>query len=491
MVSGYGDAASCRFLSPLGVNLGQPTTAPVACGAGVDGIVALSPSGKIGVIGGNAPNFATTGVGLFNADLSPGPEAVAMPFPGRSVARDAGDHFYGIDANGGAYQYDATAAQTAAYGIPPPVGFYSALAVNPAGTIGYYTILGGPDVFAWNLAGDVSLGTFKTKAGYKVFHNALLCLSNGDLVIGWEKAGNPGILERYNSAGVLQMTYTMPGTRPTPIVLTPGLTTASFWCIYYDASLSTFSGVQYTEYSASADTILNQFPPEDGTFEFDSPMTVLLVDVDVVTGTLIVQKLTSPSGGLDSFDFTAVGVGTPASFSLTDGAQQIFAAVDPDVAHAILETAASGWSTSYASSNGSPHTALVIPAGETVTLVVTNRYTQPTIVYQMRRLRRFQIKYFQNREIFLDRIEFVLQQADALSNGQGSDPKLSFRLSPDGGRTWGPTIFLGLGKTGEYAHRTYFTRVGHGRDLYGEVSWTDPVFNALIDCLIDYNVGRA
>ena len=58
--TGFGDATYMRFYSPDGVKLDQPVANPVP-GTGVDGIVSIPTSDVFAVVGGNAPNFGTTG----------------------------------------------------------------------------------------------------------------------------------------------------------------------------------------------------------------------------------------------------------------------------------------------------------------------------------------------------------------------------------------------------------------------------------------------
>lgn len=90
------------------------------------------------------------------------------------------------------------------------------------------------------------------------------------------------------------------------------------------------------------------------------------------TGTIEVHKVTSPGGSAQSFDFTAAGGLTPTTFALIDGGVQTF----PDLAvgdgYSIAETAVTGWSTSFAVSNGSPPDNIAVGGGETVVVTVTN-----------------------------------------------------------------------------------------------------------------------
>ena len=98
-------------------------------------------------------------------------------------------------------------------------------------------------------------------------------LTNGDVIIAWRHANN---VKRYNAAGTLQATYTLPGSL-NPMALAYGLNPATtFWVGAY-SSAATFSSTTVYEVRISDGTILNQFDPEDGSFEFDSSFTVLAV----------------------------------------------------------------------------------------------------------------------------------------------------------------------------------------------------------------------
>jgi hypothetical protein len=57
----------------------------------------------------------------------------------------------------------------------------------------------------------------------------------------------------------------------------------------------------------------------------------------------------------------------------------------------------------------------------------------------------------------------------------GSDPRVMFRQSKDGGKTWGIERWRSAGKTGEYATRIMWDRIGSGRRRVIEVSTTDNI----------------
>ncbi len=291
LFGGFGDSAM-QIRSPLGVVLTPPITMPVA-GAGLGGLVALA-DGKIAVTGIKSPLNDAYGTslnwGVFPAQLSSlsgtnsGPNVT-------SIAHNYGQKFYGLlpCAAAGSVLVDGFETRgdykvlrfndsghisgTYDLGFNDFPNAY-ALGVNAGETAAYYAKrVTGDTVSKVTLPGLVTT-TFVTFATWSVYDNGILVLSNGDVVIGWWKAGAAGSIRRYNSAGVLQQTTTL-GVGFAPICLTPGLTDATFWCSYYSAA-ATFSGVTVTEFTTATGLPTgNSFDPVDGTFQFDGPFCVL------------------------------------------------------------------------------------------------------------------------------------------------------------------------------------------------------------------------
>jgi len=92
------------------------------------------------------------------------------------------------------------------------------------------------------------------------------------------------------------------------------------------------------------------------------------------TGTIIVQKITIPSGLLTDFDFTASGGLSPTSFSLQDGESQIFSGLAAAGGYSIVETPEAGFTTTVEVSNdpSNDNTNITVGPGETVTVIFTN-----------------------------------------------------------------------------------------------------------------------
>ena len=67
----------------------------------------------------------------------------------------------------------------------------------------------------------------------------------------------------------------------------------------------------------------------------------------------------------------------------------------------------------------------------------------------------------------------------------GTNPQAVLRHSDDGGHTWSPERYAGVGKTGETTRRVKFNRMGstrrnNGLDRIFELSSTDPFPVALL-----------
>ena len=98
--------------------------------------------------------------------------------------------------------------------------------------------------------------------------------------------------------------------------------------------------------------------------------TVTCTFTNTKKGTVIIDKVTNPSGDPQSFDFTTNLPG--GSFSLTDQAAPKSVSVAPGT-YSVSETVPAGWDlTSATCSDGSAVNAINVAAGETVTCTFTN-----------------------------------------------------------------------------------------------------------------------
>jgi hypothetical protein len=107
----------------------------------------------------------------------------------------------------------------------------------------------------------------------------------------------------------------------------------------------------------------------------------------------------------------------------------------------------------------------------------------------MKRLRR--APHLSNEQLinFYKSFQVDCTPGTALVTGQGSDPELMMRFSDDGGHTWSQEMTVSLGLNGAYQTRVKWQSLGSSRDRIFEVSFSDPVFLALLDAFIDVEQG--
>lgn len=93
------------------------------------------------------------------------------------------------------------------------------------------------------------------------------------------------------------------------------------------------------------------------------------------------------------------------------------------------------------------------------------------------------------KEIFFDRVEFILQTGEGLATGQGSDPQLMIRSSDDGGRTFTAEQWHDLGSGGDYSTRVELQNQGRAFQRIYELTYTEPTAFSLIDAYADISFG--
>jgi hypothetical protein len=103
----------------------------------------------------------------------------------------------------------------------------------------------------------------------------------------------------------------------------------------------------------------------------------------------------------------------------------------------------------------------------------------------IRALRRFPHLTADGHRIFYPGLSLFAAQGLGLSTGQGSDPTVQLSWSDDGGNTFGPELPRSLGKQGAYGNRTYWQRLGVGRNRVFQLSMTDPVPRAWLSVTLD------
>lgn len=219
---------------------------------------------------------------------------------------------------------------------------------------------------------------------------------------------------------------------------------------------------------------------------------VALSEVAVGTGTLIVTKVTAPTGSPQPFTFTAGGGLSPTTVTLTDGQSYTFNNVLAGSGYSILESEVSGWSVVYAVSNGSPIDNLTIADAGTTIVTATNTYTTPVVTTRNIRWMR-QGPHMVNG---LDRVfhqQFRLNMEVGVGNGDAPAPTITLQWSDDGGYTWSDGVSMPMGAAGAYNTLVQWFRLGKARDRVYRVWSDDPVLGQLIDgyAVVEPGIGGA
>jgi hypothetical protein len=105
----------------------------------------------------------------------------------------------------------------------------------------------------------------------------------------------------------------------------------------------------------------------------------------------------------------------------------------------------------------------------------------------IRRVREFLLPSSdRNAAMFMPRVEFLIQPGVGLTDpdDQGYDPQLMFQVSKDGGETYTPEQWAGMGREGDYTKRVRFLRTPNRyRNAVGRVVVTDPVDVVFVDAI--------
>ncbi len=271
----------------------------------------------------------------------------------------------------------------------------------------------------------------------------------------------------------------------TPIVARAAVTTACL-DILTPAATAAASVVTCTAAltALGADSFTLDYAVSDGTAR---EIMVLALGTAIVPGSITVSKLTDPPGDPTAYAFTAGGGLVPSTFTLRDGESQVFDPIAPGT-YSLSEAVPPGTGVTVDVSNDSPLEAITVAEGEAVTVTITNR---PPTREAIRRLRRFPIPNPGHFRLFLKRLEFEIQRGVGLNTGQGIDPQVMVKLSPDGGQTWWPERWTSAGEMGQYDETVALSKWGECRNPVVEVTVSDPVLWAFIACYATTEPGTS
>jgi len=120
-----------------------------------------------------------------------------------------------------------------------------------------------------------------------------------------------------------------------------------------------------------------------------------------------------------------------------------------------------------------------------------NTYGQDVDSREIRRVRRTPLLSAEQQWIFFKQLQVFLQPGVGTTTGQGQNPKITLRMSDDGGFTWGNLHTIEVGREGQRQVRAIWRRLGRSRNRVFELSVSDPVPWRLIDAYLDTAVQQA
>jgi hypothetical protein len=201
-------------------------------------------------------------------------------------------------------------------------------------------------------------------------------------------------VRQYNAAGTLLRTYPVtdvnyPAGTPPRITIGPD-DPDSFWIMY--ALFLTQGITKFIRFDTSDGSEISNFNAaefEAGVYRDEEDVTatpsayfgpsfscplVLGVSAPEALGSITVNKVLVGGLGSETFDFTAGGGLSPASFTLGDTDSQVFSNLAPGT-YSIQETPVTGFTISYTVTGDQDPAAIEILGGENITVTVTNTET--------------------------------------------------------------------------------------------------------------------
>lgn len=476
--------------------------------------------------------FAAVSVNVYDNNLTLIGSTTALTPPGDSnlapVRSDGAHTFYVANSNQGLGTItDAGVVTPNAWTLPSNANGISCGTPNRAGSMYYYgsRVFNPAVVHAFDLLTSSAAADLYTGGSRSFLGSDLAVLATGDILIMIRPTDSTfdwNVL-RVSPAGSVVATYDIGLSDQSDPRLALGLDDPlTFWTMTFDSVAHTSRLQQFdvTSGATLVDYTVTYTGPGDGNRLFGPSQSCPLLLLRAAATTLGIAKthgqrflagmpgafmllVRNQSSSVPTSGVVTVTEVVPAGMSLVtmdgDGwtcvgdtctrsdALAPLASYPPIVVVVDVAPDASSPLVNAATVTASGETA---SASDSVTVGITQTYV-------MRRRRIFQFPFLSNLRLFLDRLEFVCQPGVGLGGGPddelfpGKIPALLFRLSTDGGQTWGPQIQMGLGEVGQYGYRTYLNNLGSGRNLVGEVATTDPVPVYLLDCLASITQGYA
>ena len=96
---------------------------------------------------------------------------------------------------------------------------------------------------------------------------------------------------------------------------------------------------------------------------------------------------------------------------------------------------------------------------------------------------------FSGNRVIVGRLQASMNMGGGLAVGQGVNPLMMFRISGDGGKTFGAENLVDIGVMGEYDKRIDCNLFADGYSIVYRLSYTDPTFFSLFGGFIDVEDG--
>ncbi len=440
---------------------------------------------------------------IYSADYT---ELATVPATGGLLTSNKVETFYTYTFDTDVLaKFTASGVIDQSWSITP--GTVSAIGVSPDEEVLYYFNQAVSTIIKrWDLVNDVALADLVTVAGRLV--KDMVVLDSGALVVA--DSTNDVLLQLNGTTGATLQSDALVSSLDDR--LTRGLTEATVWVwnkqnvgddeedfkeirLSDGATLQTIHG-----YLFSAGVYRGTATATPGARFSNSNSCPLWITRTAGNGSILVIKETV-GGDPTEFAFEAGGGLSPSEFTLSDGESQAFDDLEPGDGYSLTETLPPLWSSTAVVSNGTLN-AIVVEAGETTTITVTNtpQANGPEALevfeatgflrdFDVPRVRTAPHLADENQRLFYSRFELDLESGVGTVTGQGVDPVVLMRYSNDGGFTWSSWQQLSVGRLGQYKFRCDAWRLGMARDRVFQIRQTDPVKTAWLAAYLDFEAG--